>query len=323
MKKKLLAGLATVLLMGGIAGVADATLVKYSFSGTVIVTTEQNPDLPPAPSVGSIVTGGFSYETDNAVGAGAGTYKFYTEPASFFVSVNNLIFSMDLSSLEPGMNFQAGLEVLVRNDEALGGSQTTDVFEVQGFGSSNTFPFTVDSVNEIFFSIQDLTGTLIQDTSLPSELNLTNAPFHNYIVMVDLIDSTHREWAFIARIDTMSPVPTPPPAITIAATPATLWPPNGRMVPVTISGTITDADSDVDVSTVAYAVTDEYRQVQPTGSVTLRSDGRYSFTIQLQASRNGNDQNGRQYTITVSAQDHAGNTGSAATAVIVPHDQGR
>jgi hypothetical protein len=120
-----------------------------------------------------------------------------------------------------------------------------------------------------------------------------------------------------------TPVSTTPPVVTITATPATLWPPNGRMAPVVISGTITDARSGVDVSTAAYAVIDEYRQVQPMGSVTLRSDGRYSFTIQLQASRNGNDQNGRQYTITVSAHDRAGNTGSAATAVIVPHDQGQ
>jgi len=31
---------------------------------------------------------------------------------------------------------------------------------------------------------------------------------------------------------------------------------------------------------------------------------------------------GRQYTITVSAKDFAGNLGSAATIVTVPHDQG-
>jgi hypothetical protein len=119
-----------------------------------------------------------------------------------------------------------------------------------------------------------------------------------------------------------TPVPTPPPVITVSATPETLWPPNGKMVPVTISGKITDAGSGVDAHTAAYAVADEYGQVQPKGSVTLRPDRSYSFTIQLQASRNGNDKNGRQYIITVSAQDNAGNTGSAATGVTVPHDQG-
>jgi probable HAF family extracellular repeat protein len=129
-------------------------------------------------------------------------------------------------------------------------------------------------------------------------------------------DASGRTHGFLA-----TPVPTSPPAITVTATPETLWPPNGRMVPVTISGTIKDADADVDASTAAYAVTDEYRQVEPTGNITLRPDGSYSFTIHLQASRNENDKNGRQYSITVSALDNAGNEGSATADVIVPHDQ--
>ena len=93
------------------------------------------------------------------------------------------------------------------------------------------------------------------------------------------------------------------------------------MVPVTIAGRTTDADSGVNASTASYAVTDEYGQVQPKGSVPLKSDGSYSFTIQLQALRNEDDSDGRQYTITVGAQDNAGNKGSAATGVSVPHDQ--
>ena len=111
--------------------------------------------------------------------------------------------------------------------------------------------------------------------------------------------------------------------ITVSATPATLWPPNGKMVPVTIVGTITDSGSGVNASTATYAVTDEYRSVQPSGSITLGSNGSYSFTISLQASRNGNDKDGRQYTIRVNAQDNAGNKGSVSTFVTVPHDQGK
>ncbi len=98
------------------------------------------------------------------------------------------------------------------------------------------------------------------------------------------------------------------PVITISADPTTLWPPNGKMVPVTISGTMTDTSSrppsSVDASTATYAVTDEYSNIQPSGHITLGVNGSYSFTIQLQASRNGNDTDGRQYTITVRAQDN-------------------
>jgi hypothetical protein len=94
------------------------------------------------------------------------------------------------------------------------------------------------------------------------------------------------------------------------------------MVPVTIFGTITDSLSGVNPTTAAFAVVDEYGTVQPHGPVSLGSGGSYSFTIMLQASRNENDLNGRQYTITVSANEYAGNLGSAATIVTVPHDQG-
>jgi hypothetical protein len=95
------------------------------------------------------------------------------------------------------------------------------------------------------------------------------------------------------------------------------------MVTVTISGTITDAESGVKASTTAYAVTDEYGLIQPRGGpIALGKDGSYSFTIQLQASRRANDRDGRQYTIIVSARDKEGNMGSASIRVIVPHDQG-
>ena len=58
------------------------------------------------------------------------------------------------------------------------------------------------------------------------------------------------------------------------------------------------------------------------GIITLGANGSYAFTVYLQASRNATDANGRQYIITVSAQDNEGNTGSADTMVTVPHDQG-
>jgi FG-GAP-like repeat len=113
---------------------------------------------------------------------------------------------------------------------------------------------------------------------------------------------------------------TTPPVITLAATPKVLWPPNGRMVPVAISGTITDGGgSGVNPSSAKFAVHDEYHLVQPHGKIALDSAGNYSFTILLQASRKGNDHNGRRYTIRVSAIDNAGNRGVKQTSVTVPH----
>jgi hypothetical protein len=120
-----------------------------------------------------------------------------------------------------------------------------------------------------------------------------------------------------------TPFCTTPPVITVSTTPTALWPPNGKIVPVTVSGTITDTGSGCTVRTATYAVKDEYGEVQPSGSVTWGSGGAYSFTVLLQASRLGTDLDGRLYTVTVSASNNAGKTGSQAGTVIVPHDRGR
>jgi hypothetical protein len=114
-----------------------------------------------------------------------------------------------------------------------------------------------------------------------------------------------------------------PPSLTITATPDTLWPPNGRIVTVMVSGRITDEDSDVETIRATYEVMDEYGLIHRSGAVSVRLDGHYTFTIDLEASRKGNDPDGRQYTITVRAVDDEGNEGSARAIVRVPHDLGQ
>ena len=113
------------------------------------------------------------------------------------------------------------------------------------------------------------------------------------------------------------------PSIVLNASLTSLWPPNGKLVPDTITGTITDALTGVDPATVTFAVTDEYGQVQPAGTVSLGADGRFSFVIALEASRLGADRDGRRYAVAVSAADAVGHTRSASIIVVVPHDHGR
>jgi virginiamycin B lyase len=112
---------------------------------------------------------------------------------------------------------------------------------------------------------------------------------------------------------------TTPPQITASATPKVLWPPNGRMVPVVVSGTIKDAGSGVLTGSVEYDVLDEYGKLQLTARIVLDAAGNYTFSILLQASRRGNDTDGRHYLIRVSAKDKAGNRGVKWASVIVPH----
>jgi len=124
-------------------------------------------------------------------------------------------------------------------------------------------------------------------------------------------------------ITSINGVPQTPPSVSCSATPTTLWPPNGTSVVVTVSGSITPGTQAIPPSGTMYAVIDEYGQVQPSGSIALGVEGSYSFGVSLIAARNGNDQDGRQYTITVSAQDTLGNVGSCPAVVTVPHDQGQ
>lgn len=118
------------------------------------------------------------------------------------------------------------------------------------------------------------------------------------------------------RIDATAPVVTAFPSRT------SLWPPNGKLVPVTIRGSVADNLSGV-VPTVSYRVVDEYGAVQPSGTAAVNASGQYSFTVRLPARRNGQDRDGRQFTVLVTATDQAGNTSTTATVITVPHDQGR
>lgn len=113
-------------------------------------------------------------------------------------------------------------------------------------------------------------------------------------------------------------VPQTPPTTTCSATPNTLWPPNGEPVVVTVSGSITAGTSSLVAST--YKVIDSYGQAQPAGNITL-TGGAYSFDIPLMAARNGDDLDGRTYTIVVAGSDTIGNVGACSAVVTVPHDQ--
>jgi hypothetical protein len=126
--------------------------------------------------------------------------------------------------------------------------------------------------------------------------------------------------AFVVKIASGAP-DVIPPAITVTANPHKLWPPDARMVPVTLSGTIADSGSGLRPGSAEYTVQDEYHLIQPQGKVILDSQGKYSFTILLRVSREGFDLNGRVYTIRVNARDNAGNRGVKFTRVVVPYAQ--
>lgn len=168
-----------------------------------------------------------------------------------------------------------------------------------------------------FTCMDSLSGLAAGSPPAPTVLSSEGAGQSVSGTCTDLAGNSATSTANRINIDKTSPV------ITVSASPSTLWPPDGKMIPVTISGRMTDNLSGVNSSTAAFTVNDSYGLVQPSGPVSPASDGTYSFTISLEAGRDGQDKSGRLYTITVSAQDNAGNPSSSTAMVIVPHDQGQ
>jgi pimeloyl-ACP methyl ester carboxylesterase len=102
-----------------------------------------------------------------------------------------------------------------------------------------------------------------------------------------------------------------PPQVSIDAAPKIIWPPSNKMVDVKILG----SSFDINLFNEAFDVDDEYGKTIP-----VIND--FGQTIKLQASRDGEDLDGRKYIIKVNAEDLAGNTSQAQVNVVVPHDQG-
>jgi hypothetical protein len=105
---------------------------------------------------------------------------------------------------------------------------------------------------------------------------------------------------------------------------ATIWPANGRMVPITVTG-VTDSDPSDSVSVAITAIA----QDEPTNTVgdgNTSQDGRYSGgAAYVRAERADTPKvpgDGRIYRISFTATDENGASCSGSVFVAVPHDQG-
>jgi hypothetical protein len=73
------------------------------------------------------------------------------------------------------------------------------------------------------------------------------------------------------------------------------------------------------------AINDEYREYNSWPVAMQGSNGVFTKTLSLVARRNGNDLDGRKYTLTVTVKDKANpaNISEQSVVVLVPHDQGK
>jgi len=110
-----------------------------------------------------------------------------------------------------------------------------------------------------------------------------------------------------------------PPTLQVSASPSTLWPPNSKLVSVTLTVNVTDeTDPSPSVTLLSITCDDACNPSQDIVGAALNTDDR---SFQLRAKRGGGG-SGRTYTITYVAKDASGNSTAARTPVTVPHDQG-
>ena len=122
---------------------------------------------------------------------------------------------------------------------------------------------------------------------------------------------------------TFEGVDTEPPTVeSVTPNPAVLWPPNHRMVRVTIA---VDAFDNVSAA-VSCAITAvaSNEAATPCGDGSHEPDGEIlgPTTLLLRAERCGGG-SGRIYTVEMACSDEAGNSTTASTTVMVPKSQGR
>ncbi len=137
---------------------------------------------------------------------------------------------------------------------------------------------------------------------------------------------TDRAGATSTDATMVSVVDTTPPTLGVSLSPTTLWPPNHRMVAVTVAVTAADACGVSSVQ-LASATSSEPEDASGSGDGNTTEDlqgasiGTPDTMVLLRAERTG-DGPGRIYTLTYAATDASGNTSSALGLVTVPHDLG-
>jgi len=118
----------------------------------------------------------------------------------------------------------------------------------------------------------------------------------------------------------MESLDTTPPVLTVTTSPNTIWSPNNKLVPVTVTvNAKDDYDPQPEIKLESITANEPLAATDIVDAKVGTDDRQFS----LIAKRDGNNKAGRIYTITYSATDASGNKSTASTTVTVPHDQGK
>ena len=138
------------------------------------------------------------------------------------------------------------------------------------------------------------------------------------LTATDRAGETSTDVVVIEVVDTRAPEIT-----SVTASPATLWPPNHKMVPVTVAVDVSDVCHASPACRITSVTSNE--PVNGLGDGNTVPDWRITgaLTVELRAERSGTG-TGRIYTITVQCTDASGNASALRDVIVtVAHDQGK
>ena len=112
-----------------------------------------------------------------------------------------------------------------------------------------------------------------------------------------------------------------PPVLDPSASKTTLWPPDHRMVEVTIDANATDDSGDAVLLEATISSSEEEGDNAPDAVVVEVNQSTGVVSLSLRAERDA-DGPGRTYTVTITGTDSSGNSAEVEFLITVPHDQG-
>jgi hypothetical protein len=242
---------------------------------------------------------------DNEGGSGVAKTEYSLDNLSWFIYTEPLIITTEgttkayYKSTDNAGNTEQAKSLELKIDK------TPPTITAQALPQPNQYDWNNTNVNVSFIGADELSGIA---TVTESVVVITEGKDQN--IGGEAVDiAGNRATTYI----TLS-IDKTPPILNLTATPDILWPPNHKLSDVTIGGSASDSLSGIALT--SFKLTDEYKTTEPliTG---------FNSTIQIESWRNGDDLDGRVYTITATTKDKADNQTTATTTVICPHDQGK
>lgn len=209
------------------------------------------------------------------------------------------------------------------SDSVTGFGRSVDVKGTRIVVGANETAYVFDRVGGIWTQLQELLP-LTTPTILPDDFGASVAVGERGIVVGApqsvILSPTGGGSGAAGAVYLFTSSAVPVSITSASASPSVLWPPNHKLVPVTVS-----------VNTTGSAATCRIVSVTSNQSVNGTGNGNTSpdwvvtgdLTVLLRAERAGNIKTDRVYTITVECADAFGNTARTSVFVTVPHDQGK